>query len=321
MGVAISFAVIFLPFAPFVQTSSVNLYNRNLTRIPQNITLDVIILHLELNNILDLPDCCFCKYPQLEEIFLKRNGLETVSELAFANNSHLLRLELAHNSLVSFPSFLQGAGNSLTTINLMVADNAPITLMNLSFINYPNLGSINLLNNRISSGILHLHNLPSLAKLVGKTTGLVHFPNLSAAPKLEFFHLSSNKFISVPQQSIYGLTKLKSLSLSATGITQLPNMQHLVALEKLSLHQNKLSTLPDLYNLPLKDVVLNRNPFRCDKTLCWLRMWCFMKPPPNGFDHNLVQCALPEHLKDTVLMMVHPVDMECYNGNYICYLY
>ena len=313
----ISSVLIFLFFAPYVQTSSVSLKNLSLTRIPQNISLDVTILHLQLNNILDLPDCCFCKYPQLKHLNLSGNGLQTVSELAFANNSHLFRLELANNRLVSFPSFLQGAGESLTTINLRVEDDAPITLTSLSFISYPKLKRIDLLNNRISSGTLHLYNLSSFTKLLGKNSGLVVFPNLAAVPQLEYVHLTSCKFTStlVPHQSLHGLTKLAFLSLSNTGITQLPSMQHLKSLEMIHLHKNKLSTLPDLYNLPLKDVVLISNPYRCNKSLCWLRMWCFIKPPPTGFADPLLQCDLPEALRGKALLTVHPVDMECYNGN------
>ena len=307
-------------FIPSVHTLTVNLYNHTLARVPQNITMDVTILHLDLNNILHLSDCCFCNYPQLEELYLQQNGLEIVSETAFANNSRLYRLQLAYNRIIFFPSFLLGAGESLTKIDLRVEDGAAVTLTNLSFLNYPNLEYISLMHNHISSGVLHMFNLPSLTSLFAKDCGLIVFPDLSAATQLEQFQLTNNKFNSVPPQSIYGLTKLNRFSVANSGITQLPNnMQHLVALESLVLHQNKLSTLPDLFNLSLTYILLNRNPVLCDQSLCWLRMWCFMKPPPTGFDSTLLKCASPESLRDSILMTVNPADMECYKGNRMCH--
>ena len=305
-----------LLFIPSVLTLTVNLYNHTLARVPQNITVNVAILHLDLNSIVHLPDCCFCIYHQLEELSLQQNGLEIVSETVFANNSRLRRLKLAYNMITSFPSFLQGAGESLTMIDLRVEDDAPVTLTNLSFLNYPKLEYISLMRNHISSGVLHIFNLPSLITLFAKDCGLTFFPDLSAATQLEQFHLTNNKFDSVPPQSIHGLTKLNRFAVASSGITQLPiNMQYLVGLERLVLHQNKLSTLPDLFNLSLTYILLNRNPVLCDQSLCWLRMWCFMKPPPTGFDSTLLKCASPESLRDSILMTVNPVDMECYKGN------
>ena len=305
-----------LLFIPFVQTLTVNLNNKNLARVPQNINVDVTILDLDLNNILRLPDCCFCNCPQLEELYLRNNGLEIVSETAFANNLRLYRLQLAYNRIVSFPSFLQGAGESLTEIDLRVEDGDPVTLANLSFLNYPNLEYISLIHNYISSGVLHMFNLPSLATLFAEDCGLIVFPDLSTATQLEEFHLANNEFNSVPPQSIHGLTKLNRFAVARSGITQLPNnMQHLVALENLVLHQNKLSTLPDLFNLSLTRIILNGNPVLCDQSLCWLRIWCFMKQPPTGFDSTLLKCASPESLRDSILMTVNPADMECYKGN------
>ena len=113
--------------------------------------------------------------------------------------------------------------------------------------------------------------------------------------------------------------KLTHFTLAETGISQLPNMQHLVAPKKIYIHQNNLTTLHDLYDLPLTAVKLARNPLLCDKSLCWLRMWCFVKPVLAELDSTSVKCASPEHLQEAVFVTVHPVDMECYNGTaYIC---
>ena len=320
MEVAVQHLQTILLFLPFVQTTTVNLRNSSLVHVPQDITPEVTTLYLDDNNILHLTDCCFCKYPLIERLQLRRNGLQTVSELAFANNTRLSTLELGYNRLISFPNFLYGAGSSLVEIDLRAdMDMAVVTLTNLSFFNYPSLEMINLKYNRIISGILNLSNLTSLTTLNTYDCGLYVFPDLSAAPQLDNVQLRLNHFSSVPQQSIHGLTKLTHFALAETGISQLPNMQHLVALKKIYIHQNNLTTLHDLYDLPLTAVKLARNPLLCDKLLCWLRMWCFVKPVLAELDSTSVKCASPEHLQEAVFMTVHPVDMECYNGTaYIC---
>ena len=315
MEVSIALALTVLNVPPFVETSAVFLKNSSLSHVPHDIRADVTKLYFDDNKILHLTDCCFCMYPLLKRLTIERNGLQTVDEMAFANNTRLLKLELGYNRIVSFPSFLYGAGNSLIFINLRVDTHAaPDTLTNLSFVNYPSLERIDLKYNRITSGILNLSNLTSLTELIANDCGLHVFPDLSAAPQLEHLQLRLNPISSVPPQSIHGLINLQHFALAVTGITQLPSMQHLVALEELNLQQNNLTTLQDLYDLPLTSVQLDRNPLLCDKSLCWLRMWCFVKPVLAELDSSLVKCASPEHLQESVFMTVHPVDMECHNG-------
>ena len=272
MEVIITLVLTILNVPPFVETSAVFLQNSSLAHVPHDIRADVTKLDLEDNNILHLTDCCFCMYPLLKRLTLERNGLQTVNEMAFANNSRLLRLYLGYNRRVSFPSFLYGAGNSVVFINLRVdAHAAPDTLTNLSFVNYPSLERIDLKHNRITSGVLNLSNLTSLTELIANGCGLDVFSWAICCTSIRALPTSPqpNQFIA---STIYLWTH------KTARITQLPSMQHLVALEELTLQLNNLTTLQDLYDLSLTSVNLNRNSLMCDKLLCWLRMWCFVKP-------------------------------------------
>ena len=58
------------------------------------------------------------------------------------------------------------------------------------------------------------------------------------------------------------------------------------------------------------------NPMECNKDLCWLRMWDYMKPSLGTnvkFNDDLI-CAAPLKMADRPWLGTHPVELECFNG-------
>ena len=85
----------------------------------------------------------------------------------------------------------------------------------------------------------------------------------------------------------------------------------MLQLNELKIDNNNLDSLPDLYHLPLKILLLTGNPWACDMTLSWVRMWPWAKLLP--VLGNPV-CAKPAELYGMQLMSVKPTQMHCYNG-------
>ena len=162
---------------------------------------------------------------------------------------------------------------------------------------------------------LTLGHLPSFRVLHAQFCGFTIFPDLSTAVALEEVNLLSNNINEIPKSAIAGLNKLRKLNIVQNRISHLPDLSHLVSLEDLNLNHNFLKSLPDLYELPLTDLRWAGNPLVCNETLCWVRMWGFTKPALKMGDDPEDVCEAPWHRKGLHLMDIHPIDMECYEGN------
>ena len=124
--------------------------------------------------------------------------------------------------------------------------------------------------------------------------GLIELPDFSShAPNLETVYLYRNSMKYMPSGYLKGMIKLKQLDLS----------------------HNKLTTVPDLYHLHMTLFNLANNPLECNQSLCWIRMWPWMKhwiKPSVVTDKPI--CASPPFLNGMPLMEVRPIDIQCYKG-------
>ena len=165
---------------------------------------------------------------------------------------------------------------------------------------------------------LIIHELPSLRNLFAQECDLQEFPVLSGAPHLEVVQLHGNPFTWVPQSALAGLSRLRQLIFPECRVMYLPDLSHLVSLEIIHAHNNGLRTIPDIYDLMLMEMNLAGNPLVCDKALCWIRMWDYIKFPMDVESSHRGFCAEPTGLWG-LLMDVHPLDMKCYEGKSECY--
>ena len=181
-----------------------------------------------------------------------------------------------------------------------------------AFLNNTQLAELLLSYNPLRN--LTLGYLPSLKKLYAQRCNLKIFPDLSGTLNLEVAQLHGNDFTHISQYAVSGLIKLRKLAFSHGDVRYLPDLSHLMSLEKLVIADNALTSLPDLYHLPLTKVPWNANPVVCNTSLCWVRMWSFMKPGISDLEN--VICAAPPEVTDLSLMGVHPVYMKCFDGEY-----
>ena len=69
-----------------------------------------------------------------------------------------------------------------------------------------------------------------------------------------------------------------------------------------------------MYDLPLISLTMADNPLVCDKALCWVRMWPWMKASLVSLDEPV--CAVPNEVSGVKLMEVDPTFTECFQGGW-----
>ena len=284
--------------------------NERLMAIPGNIDPGVTTLKLNKNFIRRVEDGDMGRMFLLEELYLKDNGVTFISTEAFVNNTYLVLLIFTGHRFLSIPAELGGAWRSLQRIGCAggyAGDMQPLTLAYL-----PTLVKLDANKNPVHKMILG--RLPSLKQLSASNCKLETFPNLSAAPALEKVTLTGNYFTTIPPYTLTGLNKIRILNLNDGQIQYLPNLSHLTSLKTLLLRHNSLTSLPDLYHLTLTHISLFGNPLTCNKALCWVRMWSFIRTALAMANPSLCGCAAPPQSNGLRLMDIHPVDLECYEG-------
>uniref|UniRef100_A0A3Q0S0B8 LRRCT domain-containing protein n=1 Tax=Amphilophus citrinellus TaxID=61819 RepID=A0A3Q0S0B8_AMPCI len=117
------------------------------------------------------------------------------------------------------------------------------------------------------------------------------FQNLQ---KLEVLQLNSNKLLVIlPVETLHPLTKLQQLSLSGIFL-------NLPQLSQISLYENQLESLDDL--TASEEVLLQQNPWRCDKDILPLRDW--LKQHPSKANQTLVVCETPSSLSGEMIALL-----------------
>ena len=298
-------------------TSALQIILKGLPDVPGGINASATELILQGNQIRRIEDNTFDNLLILEILNLGKNPVEYISPNAFRNNLVLRQIILYEHRLVTIPEKFGEVADSLVTLYMRVKGKH--TLKSMNFTDYPNLDWMTLKNTRPADGIITLKNLSSFTRMHSEYCALTSFPNLSEAPNLAIAYLTQGLFTSIPPQYLAGLTRLKKLVLGFGKLNSLPAMDKMSSLQDLNVETNNLTTLPHLYHLPLQTLTIRGNPLVCDKVLCWVRMWPFMKRRDPVTDSTNTICSSPSEAAGTPLMERHPVAMECYKGKYKTY--
>ena len=241
--------------------------------------------------------------------FLDINGgiITTLPDFSYIPN--LDKLFLYWLSMEHIP---QQHIDPLIYVKEILLDNNKLTLMpNLSHM--PLLYDLWIYDNLIQEvPRSHISGLVSLKNLLMDRNLLHMMPNCSYLTKLEELSLTKNCITHVPASTLLGIPKLLKLRLNNNKISVLGDITSLWA--RLYLQNNNLTTLPDLYNMKLKTLMLKGNPLSCNQSLCWLRMWPWNKPLPT-LDN--VFCATPSDMTEVQAVRVHPTKLQCFNGTAI----
>ncbi|TFF87807.1 MAG: DUF4062 domain-containing protein, partial [Promethearchaeota archaeon] len=198
------------------KTTSLDLSNNNLTKVPISLT--------------ELKD--------LKSLYLQNNKLQSLPR-SISKMKNLVELNIDNNQLEEIPDSL----NSLENLqNLFLENNIlkvlPEKLKNLSNLKYLDLTQNNLSN--LPNDICYLSSLKFLR---------VTYNNLKSLPKefknltnLITLHLGGNKFSKFPK-SIKYLTNLENLVFNYNNLNSIQNLENLENLKELNLEFNHIESL------------------------------------------------------------------------------
>ena len=286
---------------------------KHVPAIPQDLGPGLLRLHVYGHTLLYLNFSSLRHYPKLQKFSLENCGLEYIAEGTFDATPHLTDLYLVSLPLKALPVTFGVAQLSLNWIKLWAVIGTPIYELtsdnyfwNFSKATYLGLGR-NAIKN-LNTSILPLQ----LTYLNVDGSKMTSFPNLTnVVPSLAHVRCLSNPIRTIPLGNLVGLTGMKTFWIQWNKLQELPDLGFMLQLNELKIDNNNLDSLPDLYHLPLKILLLTGNPWACDMTLCWVRMWPWAKLLP--VLGNPV-CAKPAELYGMQLMSVKPSQMHCYNG-------
>ena len=288
----------------------------NLTSIPPEASPGDPILKMRDIPISAIPKDAFISYSNLQRLELINTGVKYIEEGAFSEQNKLTKLSIigTHGTL-SLPSNLGPPTKSLISITLYKTLRRKTEITYPYFVAFKQLKSLNIGGTNIKT--LGAHLLPNnMTKFAAAYTNIPTFPSFGMySPLLEDIVLRNCKMSAVPAQSVVGLEEVKSLVLRSNQLSNLPDISFMKDLIKLQLSDNRLATMPDIYELSLTTLTLADNPLVCDKALCWIRMWPWMKASTVPSDEPT--CAGPETMVGMRLMDVDPALMECFRGEFL----
>ena len=282
---AVATSVCFITRAIYVGKS-----NMGLTFVPQNISIQVTNLNLANNRIIRVTNMSFVLFKELRILRLTKNGLNYIENGTFDHNAKLENIFVGSNSIRQLPHSFGLAATSLKGLDLWCSLRYPAG-SNINFTEMTNLEWINIGCTNLH-GVFDASRLPRMLKTVGVNFAkLTQFPDFARyTPKIVKIMLTGNKITEVPSEYVADNSDLRMINFD----------------------RNSLSTVPDLYHLPLTRLHMSRNPFVCDQSLCWVRMWPWMKRPAHITDR--ISCATPGFLQGALLMDINPITLGCQNG-------
>ena len=288
--------------------------NFGLATIP--ISTDPLCTHLKINHnfISHISTNDFVSYPNLYYLNLRNNSIRSIAENAFNGLNELISLSLETNTILQLPI---NPGFNAQTLRLLVLWNAMEYGRTYTF-DYPYFTAFTSLES-LDVGLIEQGDtfntsmLPLTLTYIRLTKKqIIKFPDFSFAPtSLETLKLEDNYITNIPEDHIAGLSTLRELHIGSNILTSLPDLSFMTQLESLQIENNQLVSMPDLYTINFTYWKIAGNPLECNQSLCWIRMWPWMKTAM--LQDNPI-CASPLTMQGIALMDVPPTHMRCYNG-------
>ena len=171
----------------------IDLKNKNLTSLPNNIDLNVEFLDLSFNSLSSLPDNFEC-YQNIKILFLSNNNFSEIPKI-ISKMKNLFMISFRNNQIVK-------------------VDNIPESVEWL------------ILTNNIINEVVSFGHLLKLRKLMLSGNMLKSLPNdIVKCQKIELIRLSNNQFNSVPQ-CIFELNNLAWISMANNPCFPLPKLNN-----------------------------------------------------------------------------------------------
>ncbi|KAJ8360368.1 hypothetical protein SKAU_G00168930 [Synaphobranchus kaupii] len=287
----------------------------------------LLSLHMEENQLRQLPDSAFSGLPGLQELYLNHNWLRNIAPGAFKGLENLLRLHLNSNHLAAIDRHWFHALPRLEV--LMIGANPVDAIQDLNFKPLGSLRSLVLagmglrkLSERSLEGLFNLESISFYDNHLTK----VPKEALQTLPGLKFLDLNKNPIQLVREGDFRNMLHLKELGLNnmeelvsiehsamenlpeltKLEITNNPRLSYihpqafmrLSSMESLMLNSNALSALhrETVRSLPsLQEISLHTNPIRCDCLIRWVGAEA--DKPVRFIEPQSTFCSEPPELK------------------------
>ena len=274
-----------------IQSLRIVYQDKHLTSIPIATDPECTYLIFTGNNVPYLVENSFISYPKLVKLRLDSNKIQNITDGAFNGVLLLRELSMRYNNICHLPSTLGPPTTSLIDLNLWGAFQRGFrpSISNPFFAGFINLKKISLGSNshRRFNGSLFP---TSLTKINLGYARLVEFPDFSShAPNLEKIYVYGNPLQEIPSDHLRGLLLIRYFYIA----------------------DNMLTAVPDLYHIDFNELRVVGNPLECNQSLCWIRMWPWMKSPALM---DTPTCETPASLRGKPLMEIAPTDLQCYKG-------
>ena len=240
--------------------------------VPKNISALETILDLSDNDLIILRQNDFVTLPNLIQLNLKNNRINTIEDGSFNGLSALKWLDMSSNALERIPDL-----SGLVSLKVVIfRGNMRLQVVNTT----------------------RLAGLKKLGTLILSHTGLKHIDPLPRLPKLTGIYLAGNAFSQISPDLLQRCVGLTTISLAENKLDHLPHFGHLERqIQRLFLKSNRIYHFPDLssfHDLKMLDmednfitsvshrfmppmmtgsVLLTGNPISCIPELCWLADW------------------------------------------------
>ncbi|XP_022172830.1 leucine-rich repeat-containing G-protein coupled receptor 5 [Myzus persicae] len=229
------------------EATEVSCRNLGLTRIPDDIPVNITKLDVASNNITEIDEHVFNRLTLLEDLVLADNPIKEIHPRAFLNNIRLKRLSFQKCQLVrapceTFQSFRQLSSLQLDQNHLTEIDDQ-------CFDQLSQLRNLRLENNKLTKVPKQALSLvPTLEALNLGSNSIVDISNdsFSSLPNLVILLLKRNQIGFVDETAFESLTSLKILELDDNQLDTIPAaLAKLTSLQELSLSGNNIKFVPD----------------------------------------------------------------------------
>ena len=229
---------------PLSSASTLDQSNSGLTKVPSDPEPGVERLLLKQNAIKELDDKSFINYPELTELDLAINPLETIRDGTFNMLFKLEIIDFTDCEISKLPSDFGPSTTNLREISVWAG------LKNQDILTYPYFAAFTRLDYfNIGGNNVDIHGgsvlPPNTRSVTLHYVQLDTFPQMSQyTPNVAKIYMNGNRLGTIPQANIQGLTEMEIIQSQGSRIINFPNFSHCLKLQTIDMLENEITNIP-----------------------------------------------------------------------------